>query len=109
MGTKPESGRYKKAQGNWLARVSGVVIGAAVAAASLLVPALANAEQEASRSSSLERRIEAVREAADANVAEPAEQNHLQTVQWRNWPNWSDWPNWPNWANWGNWGNWPRY
>ena len=109
MGTNPESGRYEKARNNWLARVFGVVAGAAVAVVTLLVPVLASAEQDASHSSSLERRIEAVREAADATAAEPAEQNHLQTVQWRNWPNWSDWPNWPNWANWGNWGNWPRY
>lgn len=88
----------------WLVRISGVILAATAALVTSLVPTSAGARPIAGDGDTIERRIQAVREAADTVQVQRGEQDASQVAQWRNWPNW---PNWPNWGNyWNNWPNW---
>lgn len=55
---------------------------------------------------SLEARVDAVRQAWQAEAPAPTTERDLADTQqappWNNWNNWSNWPNWGNWANWLN-------
>ena len=85
----------------WLAPMSPALLAATGALVASLVPASLSAKPSPSDTSMLERRIEAVRDAAEAAASKPDGQNTLQTAQWYNWPNWPNWGNyWPNWGNW---------
>ena len=93
--------RHRSGGHKWLVRFSGVILAATGALVTSLVPASAGAKPAASDGSTLEQRIQAVREAADAAEVKPGEPNSSQVAQWRNWPNWPNWGNyWNNWPNW---------
>ena len=84
----------------WLARLSGALFATAGALLASIVQNSASAATSASDGSLLERRIEAVRKAADATELKPGKDENLKTAQWRNWSNWPNWGNyWPNWGN----------
>ena len=94
--------RRRRTGGNrWLARLAGVILAATGALVTSLAPTPAGARPIASDGDTIERRIQAVREAAEAAQVQPGEQDASQMAQWRNWPNWPNWGNyWNNWPNW---------
>ena len=77
------------------------LLGVSLGAAGL---AQANFAPENPRKAALERRVEAVRAALDAQRSgETDDKSGAEGVgpvaQWPNWANWPNWPNWPNWRN----------
>ena len=100
--TNPDRTSHDFARRRWLARIPRALLAVTTGAlAASLAPASINATTGPNDGSILERRIEAVRQAAHAAAAKPDKPNALQTAQWRNWPNWPNWRNyWPNWGNW---------
>lgn len=103
--TKPVNNQRRRIGRTGFAAVVGSAVAAALALAASLAPASATAKAGADGGSVLERRIEAVRAAADAAALKPGGQDIRHTAQWRNWPNWPNffrnfWNNWPNsWFN----------
>ena len=93
--------RHRSGGRRWLVRISGVILAATGALVTSLGPTSVSAKPAASDGDTLERRIQAVREAADAADMKPSEKDSSQIAQWRNWPNWPNWGNyWNNWPNW---------
>ena len=85
----------------WLLRLSGMILAVSGALAASLVPTSVGARPSAGNGDTIERRIQAVREAAGAADVKPGEEDATQVAQWRNWPNWPNWGNyWNNWPNW---------
>ena len=93
--------RHRSGRHRWLVRLSGVILAATGALVTSLVPTSVSAGSTASDGDTIERRIQAVREAAEAADMKPGEQDSSQLAQWRNWQNWPNWGNyWNNWPNW---------
>ena len=96
---KSERIHCRRSKRTWFTRVARALLAAVGALAATLVPASVSAKSNLGDASTLERRIAAVREAAEEAALKPSKQDSLQTAQWFNWPNWGNWTNWQNWGN----------
>jgi len=94
-------------------RFLGLARRCAAALLALMMPAAAvqaasqDAPATAPPATSLEQRVQRVRDAlqqqqAAASGLDTAQGEGNPAAQWLNWNNWNNWNNWRNWANWLN-------